>query len=227
MLPNAPFAFFILLALLPGWIFVRLAEKLGPRPDRSQLAELLELAAVGFSTLAVSTLILTGLSLRVSWLFDVESWAHTRHNYLGNHLDAALLSTALTVLLSCILVVVLWRILYGRRPAGFRAGSSVWIECLAPAPRGMCNWVGVHRKDGSLVEGLMHCFAAGPDDAKREISLRRPIRFTPVGGIAAPVDIHRIMISGDEIAAITVVHVPNNREADDPIPLTAPLPSSS
>ena len=87
MLPDVPFAFLALLALLPGWIFVRLAETKTERPDRSQLAELLELAAVGFSTIAVSAFIVAWLSItsHPSRLFNVEAWAHTRHQYLGDH----------------------------------------------------------------------------------------------------------------------------------------------
>jgi hypothetical protein len=96
MLPAVPFAFLVLLALLPGWIFVRLAETKSERPGRSQLAELLELAAVGFSTIAFSALIIAWLPIvsHSSWLFNVEAWAHTRRQYLGAHLGAVLTSAA-------------------------------------------------------------------------------------------------------------------------------------
>jgi hypothetical protein len=209
MLPNAPFALLVLLALLPGWLFVRLAERRGPRPQRSPLAEFLELAAVGFSAIVISALIVAGLSFIIHpWLFNLEAWAHERHQYLGNHLGAALASTALGIGLSCVLVIALYLIIYGRHSAGFKPGSSVWVDCLEGAPKGMQNWVGVHRHDGSLVEGLLLSYPAGSDETAREISLTKPIRLTPQNGVACFLSIDRVVIPGDEITAITVVHVP-------------------
>lgn len=228
MLPNVPFALFILLALLPGWVFVRLSERMGPRPERSSLAELLELAAVGFSALALAALIVAGLSLKGnSGLFNVESWAHTRHQYLGDHLGAALASTALMITLSCGLVIGLWVVLYARRTAGFKPGSSVWMDCLAPTPNGMCNYVGVYRRDGSLVEGLLFSFTAGPDDNPREISLKSPIRVTLIGGSSSDADIDRVIIPGDEITTLTVLYVPKYHVSDETSSPTTPSPPSS
>src|SRR6266851_1525455 len=142
LLPNAPLALLALLALLPGWLFIRLAERRGPRPERSPLAELLELAAVGFSAVAVSALIVASLSFAIHpWLFDVRAWAHERHRYLGDHLGAALVSTALGITLSCVLVTLLYLVIYGRRSAGFKPGSSVWVDCFGNAPKNMQNWL--------------------------------------------------------------------------------------
>lgn len=228
MLPAAPFAFLILLALLPGWVFVRLSEKMGPRPDRSPLTELLELAAAGLSALTTASLIVAGLSLRRnSGFFNVESWARTRHQYLGDHLGAALASTTMAIFLSCVLAVVFWLVLYGRRPAGFRAGSSVWMDCLAHPPSGMANWIGVHRRDGSLVEGLLHSFTAGPGDDTREISLKGPIRLTPANGNPCFLALDRVIVPGEEITTVTVVHVPKQNESDHAPPATTSTPSSS
>ncbi len=208
-LPNAPFPLLVLLALLPGWLFIRLAERRGPRPERSSLAEFLELAAVGFSAVVVSALIVAGLSFVIHpWLFNVKAWAHERQQYLGDHLGAALISIALGIVLSCLLVVLLYLVIYGRRSAGFKPGSSVWVDCLGDAPRDMQNWLGVHRRDGSLVEGLLLSYPAGPDKDVKEISLSKPIRLTPKDGTPFDLPIDRVVIPGEEITAITVVRVP-------------------
>src|SRR6266852_3591590 len=93
MLPGAPIALFALAALLPGWIFVRLAERRIPRPERSALAELVELAAVGFSTVAASVFVVASLSwTHIPGLFNVRAWAILRGAYLGRHIGSALLS---------------------------------------------------------------------------------------------------------------------------------------
>src|SRR6266704_1123070 len=209
MLPNAPFALLALLALLPGWLFVRLAERRGPRPERSSLAELLELAAVGFSAMAVSALVVVSLSLAIHpWLFDVKAWAHERHQYLGEHLVPALVSTAFAIILSCVFVMLLYLAFYSRRSAGFKPGSSVWVDCFGNVPKDQQNWLGVHRRDGSLIEGLLLSYPAGSDENAREISLTKPIRLTPQGGQKFILPIDRVVIPGEEITAVTIIHVP-------------------
>jgi Family of unknown function (DUF6338) len=230
MLPAVPFTFLVLLALLPGWIFVRLAETKSEPADRSQLAELLELAAVGFSAIAISALIVAGLSINghYSWLFNVEAWAHTRNQYLGDHLGAAIASTALVIIISCILVVLLFAAIYHKRLGGkFAAGRTVWVSALGTAPPGMQNWIGIYRRDGSLVEGLFFSCTAGAVDGAREISLTAPIRHTPVNGEATVQSIDRIVIPDAEIASITVIHVPRPSSANKVSAPTAPSPSSS
>jgi hypothetical protein len=210
MLPDVPIALLVLFALFPGWIFIRLSEARTQRPERSQLAELLEFAAVGFSTTAISALAIAALSSipTFSFLFNVEAWANTRDSYLGNHFYAALASTALCMALSCAFAIALFAIIFHRRPANFKPGSSVWIQTLAMAPPGMQSWIGVHRHDGSLVEGLLFSCTAGSDDDKREISLTKPIRLTLKDGSQAEPQISRVLIPGEEIGSITVTHVP-------------------
>lgn len=228
MLPTVPLAFLILLSLLPGWIFIRLAERTGPRPERSQLAELLELTAVGLASLSVASLIVATASLgHNSGLFNVDAWARTRRGYLGNHLSAALLSVALALILSCLVAFLLWFIVHGRRPAQFRPGSSVWMDTLAHPPNNMASWVGVHCKDGSIVEGLLHSFTAGADDDTREISLKKPIRFTSESGKANDTNLDFVVVQAAEIRMVSVVHVPKQVEFDttSSFPIS-PAPSS-
>jgi uncharacterized protein DUF6338 len=226
MLPAVPFAFLVLLALLPGWIFVRLAESKSERPGRSQLAELLELAAVGFSTIAISALIVAWLSIASHWfwLFNVEEWAHARHQYLGDHLGAALTSAALTIILSCLLAAGLFLAVYGRHPrdGNFSAGATVWVGTLGPAPNGMQNWIGIKRHDGSLIEGLLFACTAGTGDGPREVSLAAPIRLTPANAHPVDLPVDRVLVADSQIAAITVVHVPKPASVDKGLWATSP-----
>jgi Family of unknown function (DUF6338) len=211
MLPDVPLAFWVLLALLPGWIFFRLTETRCERPDRSQLAELLEFAAAGFSTTAVSTLAVASLSLirGFSWLFNVDAWAHARNQYLGDHLGSALVSVALIIALSCTLAFGLFVLLHGRRPEGgsFNAGGTVWVAALT-APNGKMSTVGAYLHDGSIIEGVLFCCTAGTGDGPREVALTAPIRVTRPNGNPYNVPVNRIVILESEIAFMTVGHVP-------------------
>jgi flagellar biogenesis protein FliO len=212
MLPDVPLAFWVLLALLPGWIFVRLAETRCERPDRSQLAELLELAAVGFSTTAVSAIAVASLSLikGFSWVFNVAAWAHTRNQYLGDHLATALGSMALIIALSCALAFGLFVLVHRRRRPGdrsFNVGGTVWVAALT-ALNGRMSTVGVYLHDGSIIEGVLFCCTAGTGDGPREIALTAPIRVTRPNGNPYNVPVNRIVILESEIAFMTVGHVP-------------------
>ena len=211
MFPNDWFALLVVLALFPGWVFVRLAETKASRPERSQLAELLELAAIGFTTTAISALAIAAMSTMkdFSFLFNVPASVHTGQQYLGEHLVAALLSTILCIALSCILAFALFSIVFQHRSADFRPGSSPWIHALATFPVGMQNWVGIHRRDGSLVEGLFLSGTSGPDSDRREIALSSPIRVTKPDGTLENLNINRVLIPGEEIISITVIHVPD------------------
>jgi hypothetical protein len=211
MLPGAPVALLVLAALLPGWIFVRLAERRAPRPERSGLSELVELAAVGFSTVALSVLAAAGLSwTRLPGLFDVRAWAIYRGDYLGQHLGAALLSALLIVVISSILAVALFFQIYRRKPPGLRPGSTVWYDTLGRPPSSEQPWVGVHRVDGSLIEGLLHSYSYSDEEATA-IALRSPMRLTPVGGEVGDL----VVIPGNQIQALTVIYVPLGRRGKE------------
>ena len=208
MLPNAPFALFVLTALLPGWIFLRLAERRAPRPERSGLAELVELAAVGFSTVACSVLVVAGLSWTpIPGLFDVREWAHIRSGYLGQHIGSALLSTTFIVLISYALAVALFLIVYGFKSKRIHPESTVWYDALGRTPDGNYAWVGVQRPDGSLVEGFLLSYSYADEEAGG-IALQAPMRLTTPGHEAGELALTRLVIPGNQIQAISVVHVP-------------------
>ena len=208
MIPTAPIALYVLLALMPGWIYFRLAERRGPRPERSQLVEFLELAAVGFTAITIAFLAVIALSFHFHWLFNLEAWARERHRYLGTHFAAALTSVALGIGLSFVIVLGMFLIFYGRKAASFLPGANVWDKALAPAPNGMHNMLAIHRSDGSIIEGLLLSFPSGAGESAREVALTRPIRITlPSGGQFSP-EIDRVVIPGEYIVAISVKHLP-------------------
>jgi hypothetical protein len=208
VIPSAPFALLVFLALVPGWLYFRLAERRGPRPERSQLVELLELAAVGVTAVIIAGTSVIALSLQCHWLFNIIVWARVRHYYLGDHFAAIVASVAAVIGLSCLVVVGMFLIFYGRKAPSFLPGANVWDQCLGPAPEGKQNWLGIHRADGSLIEGLLLSYPSGAGEGARELALTRPIYITPEGGRRSILTIDRVVIPGQHIVAITVVHVP-------------------
>jgi hypothetical protein len=211
VLPGAPIALLALAALLPGWIFIRLSEHRTPRPERSGWAELVELASVGFSTVTVSALAVAGLSwTQIPGLFDVRTWAVLRGGYLGHHLGAALLSALLVALISCVLAYALFLVIYRKKPKGLHPGSTVWYDALGRWPRGTLPVVGVHRVDGSLVEGLLFSYSY-TDEETSAIALQAPMRLTPSGEKPFDLALSRVVIPGSQIRALTVVHVPGRQ----------------
>jgi hypothetical protein len=208
MLPGAPIALFALAALLPGWIFVRLAERRVPRPERSALAELVELAAVGFSTVAASVFAVAILSwTHIPGLFNVRAWAILRGDYLGRHIGSALLSAGLVAILSCGLAVALFFAIYRSRSKGFHPGATVWYDALGRTPAGKRAWVGIHRADGSLVEGFLFSYSY-TDEERSGIALQAPMKVTFPGRPRGDLAMERVIIPGSQILALTVVHVP-------------------
>jgi len=169
-----------------------------------------ELAAVCFSAVAVAGLVVAGLSWTpIPGLFDVSSWAHLRHDYLGDHLGSALISASLVPVVSCLLVLGLFWALYRRQPADFHPGSSVWHDALGRCPKGKQCWVGVQHRDGSLVEGLLLSYPTEAGQSNREIAIYGPpIRLTPPGGTATDLALNRVIVPDNQIVALTVVFVP-------------------
>jgi hypothetical protein len=207
VLPDAPIALLALASLFPGWIFIRLAERRAPRPERSGFAELVELAAVGFSTVGLSALIVAGLSwTRLPGLFNVRIWARLRGNYLGQHIGFALLSMALVAGLSCILAVGLFFAIYKFQSKGIHPESTVWYDALGRTPEGKHAWVGVQCADDSLVEGFLFSYSYSDEDAAG-IALQGPMRLTRPGEKAGDLALDRVIIPGDQIRAISVLHV--------------------
>jgi hypothetical protein len=64
-----------------------------------------------------------------------------------------------------------------RLPREYLASGNVWIHSIGARPRGTHPYLGVHLKDGCLVEGPAHSFALD-DEGNRDLALARPIRIT-------------------------------------------------
>ncbi|MGH2942007.1 MAG: DUF6338 family protein [Solirubrobacteraceae bacterium] len=168
-------ALFLAACLVPGFIFLQIAERRRAQPSRSNLLEAVELTGVGAATsLIAATLVLLGSR----WLevVDVSALLDDPGRYLLLHPARGLGPMLVTFGLSCVLAWAAGRLLFVRRESVFHPGSTAWIEAMwdARPSEGHFVLVTVELIDGRRVAGLVRGFTTELDD-NREIALHRPI----------------------------------------------------
>jgi Family of unknown function (DUF6338) len=207
VIPNGVWAAVVVLALVPGWVYLRLRERHAPPNGSSGLAELLDVVGVGLATTGTAACLAVFVPHRwMPFLADLGAWARQGDRYPSEHLRPVV-ATLLIVLGLAILIAFLLSLAIQRgRPAEFHA-SGVWINSLGKRPRKHTPAVGVELDDGRLYEGLLHSYTLEQHD-NRDIALQAPIRLTMKAG-TAPVDlpIARIIIPSRIIRTIGVRHL--------------------
>jgi len=203
-------ALLIVLALVPGWVYLRLVERLRPRSTDSPLNQLLEVLAVGAVTTGVSALVVSLLPHR--WLpitLDVDAWAAGGPDHLREHWQQAAITAAVIFALATIIAVGLYRLRALSKPAEFVSHAN-WVQSLGERPPNKAPYVGLHLEDGRLVEGELYSYSLDEDPTKRDITLAKPIRITADGTVEAQwlPGLDRLIVPAGKIALITVVHVP-------------------
>lgn len=215
MVPEGVGAGLLMLILVPGWIFLRLGQRIRPASGATGLAEFLEILAVGVATTGVAffcyVLIPPGW---VPFLLNLNAWARLGDSYLRQNFRIAASSSFVLLLVAVGIACFLHLVQRLKLPAEFRAEGSVWVHALGARPLGCLPWVGLRLTDGRVIEGLLHSFSltdGGVDE--RDIALQSPIRVTERDGEQPrTVSIDRLIVSAREIAHIVVVHVPERRD---------------
>ena len=195
----------------PGWIYLRLRERLRPPSQATGIHELLEVVTVGLATTGASA---TAVALAphrwLPFLVDLDTWTAQGHVYLRDHVRAVIVTAFAIFVLALSFAYVVHRVQRFRLPAEFRPQGSVWVHALGKRPEGMVPWVGLSLDDGRLVEGVLHSFSLVEDDTdQRDIALQRPIRMTHQEG-ATPQelpDLDRLIVSSQAIKYIAVAWV--------------------
>jgi hypothetical protein len=201
----------LLLALVPGWLYLRLRERLRPQSGSTGLGELIEILAVGLATTGVAAFILL-VVLPHGWLpflLDVEAWAKGGETYLLNNVRLAAATALVILAAACAIAYGVYSLKRLRTPSEFRPQGSVWVHALGARPKGTVPWVGLKLDDGRLVEGLLHSYSLTEGAPEmRDIALQPPMRVTDPGQLARPLSLNRLIVSGKQIAEIAVVHAP-------------------
>jgi hypothetical protein len=154
----------------PGYLFVQLAERYGPRRDRTQLEEAAELLVVGSAATAGSLLL-------VLWATSVETGAliDDPARYVLSEPRRALLLFGLTLVLSYFIVwLVTTKAVYRGKPRDIEPGGTMWYAAFRRlVPEGHGTLVTIERKDGSAITGLLGS-ATADESASREILVIAP-----------------------------------------------------
>jgi hypothetical protein len=218
VLPDSLGVLVIVLALVPGWLYLRLRERRRPPSSATGLSQLLQVVAAGLLTTGISVLVLSlVLSLiphrRLPWLIDLRAWGALGDDYLRHNVRNSVISVAVVLVLASLAALALDRLQRSDSSDRFHPESSVWGQALGNRPNGTVPWVGLKLRDGPLVEGVLHSLSFGHEDQdERDIAITRPIRVTDEdGGSAREVEIDRVVVPGREIQYISVIHGP---EAD-------------
>ena len=207
MVPGGGLALVALLALVPGWVFLRLRQRHTPLPQTAGLAQLLEVLAVGLATTGTAAVLLVVVPHRwLPFLADVDEWARLGGGYASTNPRNVLASAAAILGLACVFATAADRV-SRRQLSELSLGPGVWVHALRERPRGKIPYLALQLNDGTLVEGPLHSCSLEASEV-RDIALRAPIRITRPGAAAGLAGVERVVIPEREIRWITVQHVP-------------------
>jgi Family of unknown function (DUF6338) len=209
--PVTVTALLVVLALVPGWVYLRLVERLRPRSTGTPLNQLLEVVAVGGITTGLSAFLVAVLPHPwLPFLLDVGAWAERGPDYLRVHWRSAAGSVALIFGLATMIAVGLYLARARSKEPEFVSHDN-WVQSLGVRPPDKAVWVGLElEEDGSLVEGQLYSYSLDDDPTKRNITLTKPIRFRQgrAGQIHEMPNLDRLIVPAGKITFISVIHVP-------------------
>jgi hypothetical protein len=204
VIPNSAFALVVIATVLgPGYLFVRIAERRNPRPNRSALLEVTELVTVG----GVCTAITATVALLVAHRMGMNLVAFADHgtDYAVDH-PASVAALVLSILAgSFILAALAAHLTHRNLPPSLRLHSA-WHEVLRRRANGVTSYATVELRDGRVVAGPVAFYTVeeAPPDC-RDLVLLQPIKAAPrVGGEFVDVADHRLVLRGSDIAVLGV-----------------------
>lgn len=188
MIPDSFAAFYAFLGLVaPGLVFHMLREHRRAPLQESSIREAGRIALTSLLFTSASLLILSVAGVVWPAAFaDLRSWAQLGDPYLRNHLEVAVTTVAVEVLLACALAVVVSLFLgpvgVERRPAFKQlfgahevSNASVWYRLFTyELPRDRSPWVEVTLDDGTVIYGYVYEYTADTATSDRELSLQGP-----------------------------------------------------
>lgn len=154
----------------PGYLYVQLAERYGPRRDRSTLEEAAELLVVGSIATGAAFLI----AIRIAGI-DAAAVERDAGRYVLEQPLRVLLVLGSTLVLSHVVVwTVTTKIAYRGKPREIQPGGSMWYAAFRSlVPEGHGTLVTIERKDGSALTGLLGS-ATADESPSREILVIAP-----------------------------------------------------
>lgn len=219
MLPGSYLAAAFLLALVPGWTYLRLRARRDPSLPRTGLDQTLEMVAVGLMTTGLAAALWALLPASRTHLLDITRLAgNGGGDYARAHVRQSVATLLVVLVVAELLAYALFHTLHRNRRRQFRR-ETVWVGALGHRPRGR-PWIGVELRDGRLVEGWLLAYPTGDEHEHRDIALRAtpnaPIRVTRPGEPALASAAERVILAEADIANITMTVVPYGAEQPGP-----------
>jgi hypothetical protein len=217
-------ALFLAACLVPGFIFLRIAEQRSKQASRSTLLEAVELAGVGAAaSLSAATITLLVVT---RWLdaVDASALADDPGRYLLLHPARGLGPMLASFALSCVLAWAAAQMVFVRHQSVFHPGGTSWIQALwedRPSAEHVVL-VTIELTDGRRVIGLVRSFTTEFVD-NREITLGPPIgaQANPAAQMVQ-LDDDFLILREDEIASIVGRYIPRPEHAPATASLHAP-----
>jgi hypothetical protein len=216
-------ALFLAACLVPGFVFLRVAEQRRGHLARSSLVEAVELAGVGAATSLIAAMVVLGVG-RWWGVIKASSLARDPGTYLLLHPFRGLGSVLAMFILSCVAAWIAARAVFVRResvfePAGTAWGKVMWEDRPTPSHVVLAT---VELKDGRRVAGVVRSFTAELA-ANRELALTRPLGAQlDAGKPMLEIDDDFILLREEQIVSIAGRYIPRTPAASP----TAVAPSS-
>lgn len=204
MLPGTLLGFVLFIASLgPGYVYVRVAERHDPRPERSQLAEAVEMAIFG----AVATTMSAAVILMISGstgLLDLSALVERPRAYLIAEPMRVLATLLATGGASYALAWTVGVIRHREEQAVVHPGRTMWLEMLwhAKPSQAHSTIATVELRDGRTVVGMVGGFTA-QDSEQRELALQAPLAARSGTGEFEPLPDTFLLIREDDILYLT------------------------
>ena len=210
MVPSTLLGLLVVAASIgPGYLFVRVAEKRNPRPERSAILELAELVSVGGLSSALALLVGLLVSERTGWV-DLHALAKNGSRYVLEHPGHGL-GFFLSVLGASYAGAGLSALLVNKGLPASLARHSAWHELLSSDGGTREVFATIELKDGRVVAGFVRFYTveqAARDE--REIVLGQPLSARTKGASTyVPVEDNLIALSAADIAALSVKYIRN------------------
>jgi hypothetical protein len=220
VLPSSYLAAAFLLALVPGWTYLRLRARRDPSLPRTGLDQILEVVAVGLMTTGLATALWALLPVNLTHLIDITKLtAAGGGDYAQAHVRRGILTLLVLFVLAEILAYGLFRALHRNNEREFRR-ETVWAGALGTRPKGR-PWVGVELRDGRLIEGWLLAYPTGDEHEHRDLALQAtpncPIRVTRLGEPAQAYHVERVILAEADIAAITMTVIQDDALRPNPL----------
>lgn len=194
MFPGSVTAALLLLALVPGYLFLRLTESVRRPREDTALAEVLEVCAVGLGT--------TGVAVLVGIYFWPNSVRRLHDATLSDPGSIRFAAVAIVGTLAASLLISATLSVAVRGLSNERyARNGVWSATLGLSKPGHLPHAMVRLKDGRSIDGVLHAYTTVDGETPRDIALVAPIGLT-VRGARTKLDTEYLIVSGDQIDLI-------------------------